>query len=129
MRAGTRQRATSGIATSRVNEALVEDPMSIRSYGTFATLFLGGMTACGDHRGSPAVSGATDAGAFEAIDTGMNADGAAQVNWTMKPIVPAAPDDCITDISAGDHTFGCSGLTFLVMVDDLCTKYACGLIF
>jgi poly(3-hydroxybutyrate) depolymerase len=43
----------------------------------------------------------------------------------------AAPvaDDCITDVSAGDHTFTCQGLTFLVMVDEMCTKFACGLIF
>ena len=39
------------------------------------------------------------------------------------------PDDCITDVSAGDHTFTCGGLTFLVMVDEQCTRSQCGLIF
>lgn len=48
---------------------------------------------------------------------------------TMQPIDAPVTDDCITDASAGDHTFSCSGLTFLVMVDEMCTKFACGLIF
>jgi polyhydroxybutyrate depolymerase len=39
------------------------------------------------------------------------------------------PDDCITDVSAGDHTFSCGGLTFLVMVDEQCAQGGCGLIF
>lgn len=44
--------------------------------------------------------------------------------------IPApVPDDCITDVSAGDHTFTCSGVTFLVMVPERCLEAACGLIF
>lgn len=45
------------------------------------------------------------------------------------PIDPPVPDDCITDVSAGDHTFNCDGITYLVMVDEKCTQFACGLIF
>lgn len=56
-------------------------------------------------------------------------DAGAPATWTMRPIGAPVSDDCITKVNAGDHTFTCSGLTFLVMVDDLCTKYACGLIF
>jgi len=48
---------------------------------------------------------------------------------TMMPIDPPVADDCITDVTAGDHSFTCMGLTFLVLVDDTCTKFACGLIF
>jgi hypothetical protein len=48
---------------------------------------------------------------------------------TMQPIDPPVADDCIKDVTAGDHTFTCSGLTFLVMVDPMCVKYACGVIF
>jgi hypothetical protein len=42
---------------------------------------------------------------------------------------PPVPDDCITDVSPGDHTFTCGGLSFAVMVDEKCTRVACGLIF
>lgn len=44
------------------------------------------------------------------------------------PIDPPVPDDCITDVSAGDHTYTCDGIEFLVMVDQRCTEFACGLI-
>lgn len=39
------------------------------------------------------------------------------------------PDECITDVSAGDHRFMCSGMMFRVMVDDGCLEKSCGLIF
>jgi predicted esterase len=45
------------------------------------------------------------------------------------PFSTPVADDCITNVSAGDHTFTCGGLTFLVMVHETCTKQACGLIF
>jgi hypothetical protein len=66
---------------------------------------------------------AGDAGVME------DADAAAQRTGASVPIEPPVADDCITDVSAGDHTFTCQGLTFLVMVDEMCTKFACGLIF
>ena len=47
----------------------------------------------------------------------------------MQPIDPPVADDCIADVTPGDHTFGCDGLTFLVVVPEACTKFACGLIF
>jgi pimeloyl-ACP methyl ester carboxylesterase len=47
----------------------------------------------------------------------------------LAPIDAPVPDDCIHDVSAGDHTFTCSGVTFLVRVDEQCTTHACGLIF
>lgn len=45
------------------------------------------------------------------------------------PIDPPVADDCITDVTAGDHTFTCDGITYLVLVDEQCTRLACGLIF
>jgi pimeloyl-ACP methyl ester carboxylesterase len=45
------------------------------------------------------------------------------------PIPPPVADDCITSVAPGDHTFSCRGQTFLVMVDERCTRIACGLIF
>jgi hypothetical protein len=46
------------------------------------------------------------------------------------PIDAPVSDDCITDVSAGDHTFTCSGseITYMVMVDEKCTRFACGII-
>jgi poly(3-hydroxybutyrate) depolymerase len=38
-------------------------------------------------------------------------------------------DDCITSVTPGDHRFTCQGVTFLVMVGDACTRFACGVIF
>jgi pimeloyl-ACP methyl ester carboxylesterase len=45
------------------------------------------------------------------------------------PIDPPVPDECITDVSVGDHTFNCDGMKYQVMVDEKCTKFSCGLIF
>jgi pimeloyl-ACP methyl ester carboxylesterase len=47
----------------------------------------------------------------------------------MQPIAPPVTDDCITDVTPGDHSFSCGGVTFLVIVPEACTKLACGLIF
>jgi pimeloyl-ACP methyl ester carboxylesterase len=47
----------------------------------------------------------------------------------MTPIDSPAPDQCITDVTAGDHRFSCGDITYLVMVDEICTRLACGLIF
>jgi hypothetical protein len=47
----------------------------------------------------------------------------------MKRIDAPIADDCITDVRPGDHTFTCGGITFLVMVDELCTRFSCGLVF
>ena len=91
--------------------------MSLRAVSAFTTaLLVIGTTGCGGDRGSSS---------SQPTDT----DGGASITWNMKPIAPPVADDCITNVGAGDHTFSCSGLTFLVMVDDLCTRYACGLIF
>jgi poly(3-hydroxybutyrate) depolymerase len=63
--------------------------------------------------------------------SGADPDGrkASEDPTRLVPIEAPVPDDCITDVSAGDHTFSCSGLTFLVKVDEQCTERACGLIF
>src|ERR1044071_2723982 len=48
---------------------------------------------------------------------------------TMQPIDPPVADDCIKDVSPGDHTYSCGGLWFPTVIDPMCTKFACGLIF
>jgi predicted esterase len=74
----------------------------------------------------PGTSAAGSGGAAGAsADSGMKP----ALPRPMEPIDPPVADDCIKDVSAGDHTFTCGGLTYLVMVDAMCTKYACGLIF
>jgi len=39
------------------------------------------------------------------------------------------PDDCLTDVSAGQHSFTCEGIKIEVSVPDACIESACGLIF
>jgi pimeloyl-ACP methyl ester carboxylesterase len=53
----------------------------------------------------------------------------ADIPMGMVPIDPPVADDCITDVSPGEHTFTCQGRRFLVTVDERCTRFACGLIF
>lgn len=83
---------------------------------------------------SQADGGAPDAdsvGEAGATGEGGAAEGGANMPGTV-PIPAPVADDCITNVSAGDHTFICEGsedVTFQVMVDPLCTKFACGLIF
>jgi predicted esterase len=69
----------------------------------------------GDH-------GDDDAGA-------LPGDGGGDDPIDRMPIDPPVPDDCITDVSAGDHSVTCEGLTYLVLVPEACTTHACGLIF
>lgn len=42
---------------------------------------------------------------------------------------PPTPNDCITDVSAGDKKFICDDVTYLVLVHPQCLEKACGLIF
>lgn len=76
-----------------------------------------------------------DAGALDArgvdvpVDVLPDAGGTSDAGTARQPIDPPVADDCITDVSPGDHTFTCSGVTFLVKVTEECTKFACGVIF
>lgn len=70
-------------------------------------------------------------GALTAVDAATDAatpGGDAAMPGTVAIPAPVA-DDCITNVNPGDHTFTCQGVTFQVMVDERCTKFACGLIF
>lgn len=83
----------------------------------------GGGAGAGGSSGSAGADPDDDAGA-PPDDGGVMIDPV-----DMMPIDPPVPDDCITDVSAGDHTFSCDGLTYLVVVPEVCTERACGLIF
>jgi pimeloyl-ACP methyl ester carboxylesterase len=52
----------------------------------------------------------------------------ASVGRTMVQIEAPKPNGCITDVSPGDHTYSCDGITYFVMVDEMCTRLSCGLI-
>ena len=43
-------------------------------------------------------------------------------------IEPPVPQGCLDDVSAGDHTFVCGDVSFMLKVPERCTEYACGLI-
>jgi len=47
----------------------------------------------------------------------------------MMRIDPPEPAGCITTTAPGDHTFSCGDITYRVMVNEMCTQFACGLIF
>lgn len=83
----------------------------------------------------PPPLGDVDAGAapppadFGLADSGTPAPAASDdASGDLAPIAPPVADDCIRDVSAGDHSFTCQGITFLTMVDPQCTERACGLI-
>jgi hypothetical protein len=83
-----------------------------------------------DANTSPTGDAALGDGGVVAADAGPSDAGqAADGGTALMPIPAPVPDDCITKVSAGDHVFTCSGVTFLVKIDEQCTKTACGLIF
>lgn len=68
----------------------------------------------------------SDAGTSGVIDVDASVD---FESVASEPIDAPVANDCITDVTAGDHTFTCDGITYLVLVDEQCTRLACGLIF
>lgn len=96
------------------------DRSRLASVPLAASLCIATLAACSEDE--PAANASDAASPAQVGDAGGTADAGPSF------VAPVA-DDCITDVSAGDHTFSCGGLTFLVMVDEKCTKEACGLIF
>jgi poly(3-hydroxybutyrate) depolymerase len=102
-----------------MDRAVLFDVMRI-----LGALALGGLSAAGCSDDDAAQQSDTPDGGQTASEAGASlSDAGAQA------FEPAVADDCITNVGAGDHSFSCGGLTFLVMVDEQCTKQACGLIF
>jgi poly(3-hydroxybutyrate) depolymerase len=96
------------------------------------TLGTGGDLGTGAIGGTGGGVGGTGAGAM--AGTGAGAAGAAGTSPDDRPPAGTVPIDapaasgCVTDVGAGDHTFTCQGVSFMLMVDPRCTEYACGLI-
>jgi len=86
----------------------------------------GGTGGSGGGAAGSAGSGESDAGMTTADGGPMLGDASV---GEMPPIEAPVPDDCITDVTPGDHTYSCGGLTFLAVVPDVCVERACGLIF
>ncbi len=61
-------------------------------------------------------------------DTGPRPTIADRPDRELAPIEAPEASGCIDDVSAGDHTYSCNGLTFLTMIDPQCLEGACGLI-
>jgi poly(3-hydroxybutyrate) depolymerase len=55
-------------------------------------------------------------------------DGSAPASDGEAPASPPVPSGCITDVTPGDHTFTCEGLSTEVSIPAACTKPGCGLI-
>lgn len=85
----------------------------------------GGMGAAGE-AAAPAPSGGS---AGEPPASGGEPADPVEVDDGPVAIDPPIADDCITDVSPGDHSFTCQGVTFDVLIDPHCTEFACGLIF
>ncbi len=95
----------------------------------------GAGTATAGSDGATSGTGAVDGAVVVPVDAGdsgpigdSSTTGDSSMPGTV-PIDPPVADDCITDVTPGDHTFTCDGITYLVMVDEQCTQFACGLIF
>jgi len=74
---------------------------------------------CGSDGDDDDVAGGTDAG---------SAGDAAVVDAYYGDFPRPVPDECITDVGAGDHKFDCDGVTFDVMMPEACLTRACGVI-
>jgi polyhydroxybutyrate depolymerase len=55
-------------------------------------------------------------------------DGGTATDGSSPPAPPPVPSGCITDVSPGDHTFTCEGLSVDVSIPDACEQPGCGLI-
>jgi hypothetical protein len=95
---------------------------------TVAVICLSGIGCSSDDPGASA------AGADASIDQAESAAPDSGAPDTAIPDVgsdafPApVPDDCLTDVTAGQHTFQCEGLAIEVFVPDGCIEAPCGVI-
>ena len=68
---------------------------------------------------------ATSAGSASDTSTGATTDATTDATTGVTP----TPDDCITEVTAGHHTFDCDGLVYDIEVPDVCLAQPCGMIF
>lgn len=70
----------------------------------------------------------TTAGSATTTTESATGDSSESGDPTGDTVTPT-PDDCITDVAAGHHTFECDGITFEVEVPEACLQAPCGMVF
>ena len=97
-----------------------------------AALAIGGAfaLACGESDSSNGLGGTSGKPASPDTGTppGTAPDGAAPKPDAEPEPPPPTPSGCITDVTPGDHTFMCEGLSVDVSIPAVCVKPGCGLI-
>ena len=94
--------------------------------GLVASVFAacGGSDASDDlGGGKPTTTTGTDSG-----KPATTTDGSTTTGDAAAEAPPPTPSGCITDVTPGDHTFTCEGLSVDVSVPAACVKPGCGLI-
>ena len=93
----------------------------------FAFAFAG-IAACSksDSSGDPARSPGPPDGANDSGSSGNTPDSSGPRTDAASP--PPTPSGCITDVTPGDHTFTCEGLSVDVSIPTTCVQPGCGLI-
>ncbi|MFT3925155.1 MAG: hypothetical protein QM778_21645 [Myxococcales bacterium] len=107
----------------------VQSPARLLARTLLLSTSLTALAACGDSGSNGAVEPSDDAGSQQEQDAGDASSHPHFTSVATEAIEAPVANDCITDVSPGDHTFTCDGITYLVLVDEQCTKRACGLIF
>jgi poly(3-hydroxybutyrate) depolymerase len=94
-------------------------------------LVAGVFAACGGSDASDDLAGTKPTTATGGVDGGkpVNAsDGSTTTGDGAPDAPPPTPSGCITDVTPGDHTFTCEGLSVDVSIPTACVKPGCGLI-
>lgn len=91
----------------------------------------GATATTGGTMGGPTTgtTSATTAGTGDATTDATGDTTAAGDTTTGEPFPEPVPDECITDVTAGHHTFVCDGLTYDLEVPSACLSAPCGMIF
>ena len=112
--------------------------MGTRALVSVLALAILSVAACGDDGSSTAtpITGSTDGGqsGTDAGASNTSRDGGDTVlgndagNDSAVDAGPPSPSDCVTDVTAGDHTFTCGGLRVDARVPAACEAPGCGVI-
>ena len=62
-------------------------------------------------------------------DAGPDDDAGSDDSTTARLMPAPIADECITDVTPGDHAFTCEGVGYQVMLSEPCTRMSCGLVF
>src|SRR5437773_55150 len=88
--------------------------------------FFAVMAACTDDKSKASASSSSGGGGGGADAGGT--DGAPNSGGGAEASDPPVPSGCVTDVTPGDKTFTCEGLSVDVSIPASCIKPGCGLI-